>query len=166
MRQQARFFDETTTTHQQTTNKLYNILLHAGVFRLFLESSYSFVLSSTSCCERERERERSHRFKLTRRSAKLANRKEAHPPKHIVVEGKRDSTNMAFNKLFVMLPVMLAARRIDGENPSNVYWLRVAYGVSQLCCVIVVLYSYVQAQAAAGSIHRTIYVPPKPEVRE
>lgn len=71
---------------------------------------------------------------------------------------------MAFNKIFVMLPVMLAARKLDGEDPNIVHWLRVAYGSIQICCVIIVAYTYIQATAAAGKAQGTVYVPPPPQV--
>ena len=64
-----------------------------------------------------------------------------------------------FNKLFVMLPVMLAARKLDGEDPNVVYWLRIAYGAVQLVCVLVVAYTYIQASAVSHS-DRVVYVPP------
>jgi hypothetical protein len=71
---------------------------------------------------------------------------------------------MAFNKLFVMLPVMLAARKIDGEDPNNVYWLRVAYATIQAICVIIVIYTYIQSQMAAGKMQGVVYVSPAPQV--
>lgn len=65
-----------------------------------------------------------------------------------------------FNKLFVMIPVMLAARKLDAEDPTTVYWLRVAYGSVQAICVLLVLYTYVQASAFASSGGKTVvYVP-------
>jgi hypothetical protein len=72
---------------------------------------------------------------------------------------------MAFNKLFVMLPVMLAARKIDGEDPNVVYWLRVAYATIQALCVLVVAFTYIQASGAAGKLKGVIYVPPQAVVR-
>jgi hypothetical protein len=72
---------------------------------------------------------------------------------------------MAFNKLFVMVPVMLAARKIDGEDPNIVYWLRVAYCTIQAICTLIVVYTYIQASAAAGkSQGGMIYVSPAPVV--
>lgn len=71
---------------------------------------------------------------------------------------------MAFNKLFVMLPVMLAARKLDGEDPKIVNLLRMAYGAIQACCVVLVLYTYVRARAVAENAQGTIYVPPPPQV--
>ena len=72
---------------------------------------------------------------------------------------------MAFNKLFVMLPVMLAARKIDGEDPNIVYWLRVAYATIQFCCTLVVIYTYIQASSVAGKGQGgLIYVAPPPVV--
>jgi hypothetical protein len=78
----------------------------------------------------------------------------------------KKNNNMAFNKVFVMLPVMLAARKLDGEDPSIVYWLRVAYGAIQTCCVILVAYTYIQATAAADNSKAkgVVYVSPSPQV--
>ena len=56
-----------------------------------------------------------------------------------------------FNTMMVMLPVMLAARKLDAEDPNVVYWLRIAYGCMQSVCVLVVIYTYIQASALAGS---------------
>lgn len=74
---------------------------------------------------------------------------------------------MAFNKMFVVLPVMLAARRIDGDDPNIVYWLRVAYGTIQTICALITVYTYIQASAVAASTaaRSVIYVPPAPTVR-
>jgi hypothetical protein len=63
-----------------------------------------------------------------------------------------------FNKMFIMVPVMLAARKIDGEDPNIVYWLRVAYGTVQLICVLLVVYTYIKASAGASS-PTVVYVP-------
>lgn len=67
------------------------------------------------------------------------------------------------NKMFIMLPVMLAARKLDGENPLVVYWLRIAYGCVQFLSVCVVLYVYWRASQVKAD--RTVYVPPAPVVR-
>lgn len=73
---------------------------------------------------------------------------------------------MAFNKMFVMLPVMFAARKLDGEDPMVVNYLRIAYGVMQGICIMVVLYTYLQASSAAAKhTNRIVYVPPAPTVR-
>ena len=65
-----------------------------------------------------------------------------------------------------MLPVMFAARKLDGEDPMVVYYLRIAYGVCQGFCVLAVLYTYMQANNAATKYpDRIIYVPPAPTVR-
>ena len=50
-----------------------------------------------------------------------------------------------------MLPVMLAARKLDSEDANIVYWLRLAYGTIQTCCVLLVAYTYVQASATAST---------------
>jgi hypothetical protein len=67
---------------------------------------------------------------------------------------------MAINKLFIMLPVMFAARKIDGEDPNIVYWLRVAYGTVQTICLLIVAYTYIQASSAQTSLgQQIVYVP-------
>ena len=70
------------------------------------------------------------------------------------------------NKLFIMVPVMLASRKLDAEDPTQVFWLRVAYGTIQTISVLIVVYTYIQATAIAGkSGGATIYVPPAAQVR-
>lgn len=70
---------------------------------------------------------------------------------------------MAFNKMFVMLPVMFMARKLDGEDPMVVYYLRIAYGVMQSLCIMIVLYTYLQASTVASKYNnRIVYVPPPP----
>jgi len=63
-----------------------------------------------------------------------------------------------FNKMFVMIPVMLAARKLDAEDPETVHWLRVAYGTMQTICVVVVLYTYLKASSSSSS-SSVVYVP-------
>ena len=63
-----------------------------------------------------------------------------------------------------MLPVMFAARKIDGEDPNNVYWLRVAYGTIQMCCLLVVIYTYIQASSAASIVGQGVVYVPAPAV--
>lgn len=67
--------------------------------------------------------------------------------------------------MFVMLPVMLAARKLDGEDKDIVFLLRCAYGVVQTIAVIVVLYIYTRAAAAAKEKDNDvkIYVAPAPQ---
>ena len=69
-----------------------------------------------------------------------------------------------FNKLFVMVPVMLAARKLDAEDPKTVQLLRIAYGSMQTICVLIVVYTFLKASSLkdASSI---IYVPAPPTVR-
>jgi Phosphate transport (Pho88) len=70
------------------------------------------------------------------------------------------------NKLFIMLPVMLASRKLDAEDPTQVFWLRVAYGTIQTISVLIVVYTYIQATAIAGkAAGSTIYVSPAAQVR-
>jgi len=63
-----------------------------------------------------------------------------------------------FNKLFVMLPVMFAARKLDAEDPNVIHLLRIAYGSMQTICVLVVLYTYAKASKMAGT-SKVVYVP-------
>jgi Phosphate transport (Pho88) len=69
-----------------------------------------------------------------------------------------------FNKMLVMLPVMLAARKLDGENARTVHMVRIAYGVVQLVSLLLVVYAY--HVAGKVSNQRNVYVPPAPSVRE
>eukprot|EP00568_Trieres_chinensis_P002331 CAMPEP_0183296550 /NCGR_PEP_ID=MMETSP0160_2-20130417/4050_1 /TAXON_ID=2839 ORGANISM="Odontella Sinensis, Strain Grunow 1884" /NCGR_SAMPLE_ID=MMETSP0160_2 /ASSEMBLY_ACC=CAM_ASM_000250 /LENGTH=361 /DNA_ID=CAMNT_0025458171 /DNA_START=77 /DNA_END=1162 /DNA_ORIENTATION=- len=74
---------------------------------------------------------------------------------------------MAFNKMFVMLPVMLAARKIDGEDPNIVFMLRCGYGSVQIVILLLVAYIYITATTVASASgegkNRIIYVPPPPQ---
>eukprot|EP00537_Pseudo-nitzschia_pungens_P011153 CAMPEP_0172390118 /NCGR_PEP_ID=MMETSP1061-20121228/6847_1 /TAXON_ID=37318 /ORGANISM="Pseudo-nitzschia pungens, Strain cf. pungens" /LENGTH=353 /DNA_ID=CAMNT_0013120407 /DNA_START=258 /DNA_END=1319 /DNA_ORIENTATION=+ len=69
-----------------------------------------------------------------------------------------------FNKLFVMLPVMLAARKIDAEDAQTVHYLRLAYGCMQLSCVLVVLYTFMKATSIPEKVggEKAIFVPVPP----
>ena len=68
--------------------------------------------------------------------------------------------------MFIMIPVMFAARKLDGEDPMVVYYLRIAYGVVQGICVLAVFYTYLKSFAVAKKYtDRIIYVPPPPTVR-
>jgi Phosphate transport (Pho88) len=62
-----------------------------------------------------------------------------------------------FNKMFVMLPVMLLARKLDGEDPTTLLWLRIAYGIVQSISVLVVLYTYIVARTIKSN--DVVYVP-------
>ena len=67
-----------------------------------------------------------------------------------------------FNKMFVMIPVMLLARKLDAEDPNVVFYLRLAYGCIQTINLLVVLYTYWKASAVKAD--RVVYVPPPPVV--
>lgn len=67
------------------------------------------------------------------------------------------------NKLFIMAPLALAVRKIDSEDPQQVYILRVVYGVVQALCVIIVAYTFIQASSMSGK-GETIYVAPPAQV--
>ena len=61
---------------------------------------------------------------------------------------------------------MLAARRLDGEDPKVVLYLRCAYAAVQCVAVIVILFVYYKANLAAKDKANAvkIYVPPPPQV--
>ena len=71
---------------------------------------------------------------------------------------------LPFNKMFVMLPVMLAARKLDGEDPQIVFLIRVAYAVMQTCCLVAVLWTFFQVQSVRHSNTTIVYVPAAPQV--
>lgn len=64
-----------------------------------------------------------------------------------------------------MLPVMLASRKLDGEDPNIIHMLRCVYGAVQAIAVSIVLFIYMKANAAAKerSNNVKIYVPPPPQ---
>jgi hypothetical protein len=68
-----------------------------------------------------------------------------------------------FNKMFVMLPVMFLARKLDAEDPNIVFYLRVAYACMQFISILVVMYTYIQASAVKGD--QIVYVPAAATVR-
>lgn len=72
---------------------------------------------------------------------------------------------MAFNKMFVMLPVMMAARKLDGEDPNIVFLLRCLYGGVQTIALLLVLFTYAKASAAGKDKDNAvkIYVTPAPQ---
>lgn len=69
-----------------------------------------------------------------------------------------------FNKMFVMLPVMFLARKLDGEDPNVVFYLRVAYACIQTLSVLMVLFTYFQATKVKGD--GVVYVPAPAVVRK
>jgi hypothetical protein len=71
--------------------------------------------------------------------------------------------NGGFGKMLVVLPVMLAARKLDSKNEDQVRYVRLAYGVVQSLCFVVVLYAYYIATKVSST--RSIYVPPAASVR-
>ena len=70
------------------------------------------------------------------------------------------------NKLFVMLPVLLASRKLDGDDEQTVLYLRIAYGIAQLIMITCVLIMFVKANALKSSADgdKTVYVAPPPQV--
>ena len=81
---------------------------------------------------------------------------------------------LPFNKMFIMIPVMLAARNLKNEDLDTVYMIRVAYVVVQSICLLLAVYTYIVISSIQGSstnstastsINRIIYVPAPPQVR-
>ena len=70
---------------------------------------------------------------------------------------------LPFNKMFVMLPVMLAARQLDGEDAHIVYLVRVAYAAMQTLCVVAVVWTFFRARSVRDST-TIVYVPAAPQV--
>lgn len=64
-----------------------------------------------------------------------------------------------------MLPVMLAARKLDGEDPKVVLYLRCVYAAVQTVAVFIVLFIYFKANAASKNSANAvkIYVSPPPQ---
>lgn len=73
------------------------------------------------------------------------------------------ATSLGNYKMFVMLPVMFATRKLDSENPNQVQAIRIAYGCIQGVCVLIVLYVYWVSSNIKEN--KVIYVPPPPQVR-
>jgi hypothetical protein len=74
---------------------------------------------------------------------------------------------LPFNKMFIMIPVMLAARKLDNDDPNTVLTLRILYGVIQGICVCIILYSYmvISSLVSRSSLNRVVYIPAPPQVR-
>lgn len=53
--------------------------------------------------------------------------------------------------MIVMIPLMLAARKLDGEDPDVVFMLRCAYGAVQGLILLAVLYVYMVATKISKS---------------
>lgn len=78
---------------------------------------------------------------------------------------------LPFNKMFIMIPVMLAARNLKNDDLNTVYMIRVAYVVVQSICLLLAIYTYIMVSSIQGgsttaltSINRIIYVPAPPQV--
>ena len=71
-----------------------------------------------------------------------------------------------FNKMFIMLPLMFATRKLDGEDPQIIFLLRCAYGTVQSIILLITIYVYKKATELAkqNTGKRIIYVPPPPQV--
>lgn len=66
------------------------------------------------------------------------------------------------NKMFVMLPVLYASRKIDGDDETTVLYLRIAYCVAQFLMIIITLFMYFKANSLKNSKDgdEVIYVAP------
>jgi phosphotransferase system glucose/maltose/N-acetylglucosamine-specific IIC component len=79
---------------------------------------------------------------------------------------------LPFNKMFIMLPVMLAARNLQNDDVNTVFLIRVAYVVVQTICISLVLYTYLMISSITSSstsstsptLNRIIYVPAPAQV--
>lgn len=71
---------------------------------------------------------------------------------------------MAFNKVFVMLPLMFAVRKLDGEDPNIVFMLRCSYCTVQFFIMLSAIYIYLTAQKLSMSKYKDtiIYTMPPP----
>ena len=69
--------------------------------------------------------------------------------------------------MMVMLPMMFAARKLDGEDPNIVFMLRCAYGAIQTLIILSALYVYMVASkiSSSGVKDEEIYVSPPASVR-
>jgi hypothetical protein len=70
------------------------------------------------------------------------------------------------NKMFIMLPVMYAARKLDGEDPDVVFMLRCCYFGVQSLILLAVIYVFLASQKMAGNKKIkdvVIYVAPPPQ---
>ena len=90
------------------------------------------------------------------------------PPLTKPAENKNGA--LPFNKMFIMLPVMLAARNLKNDDLNTVYMIRVAYVVVQTICLLLAIYAYIiissmQGSTASSSINRIVYIPAPPQVR-
>jgi len=70
-----------------------------------------------------------------------------------------------FNKMFIMLPLMFATRKLNGEDPQIIFLLRCAYGTVQTIILLVTIFVYMKAKklATKNTGKRVIYVPPPPQ---
>lgn len=64
--------------------------------------------------------------------------------------------------MFVMIPLMLAARKIDGENPNTIMLLRVGYAAVQFVIVCCISYIYLQASKMESTPEgkKIVYISP------
>mmetsp|Transcript_9497 Transcript_9497/g.13964 ORF Transcript_9497/g.13964 Transcript_9497/m.13964 type:complete len:359 (+) Transcript_9497:155-1231(+) len=71
---------------------------------------------------------------------------------------------MAITKMLIMLPLMFAARKLDGEDPNIIFMLRCSYFTVQFFIVLAVIYVYLAAQKLSKSKFKdmSIFVPPPP----
>eukprot|EP00543_Licmophora_paradoxa_P005425 CAMPEP_0202456614 /NCGR_PEP_ID=MMETSP1360-20130828/13827_1 /ASSEMBLY_ACC=CAM_ASM_000848 /TAXON_ID=515479 /ORGANISM="Licmophora paradoxa, Strain CCMP2313" /LENGTH=345 /DNA_ID=CAMNT_0049076471 /DNA_START=21 /DNA_END=1058 /DNA_ORIENTATION=- len=67
--------------------------------------------------------------------------------------------------MIVMLPIMFAARKLDGEDPTTLYYVRIAYFSVQAILMVLVIYIYAKASSLVkGRESLIIYVPSAPSL--
>ncbi len=61
-----------------------------------------------------------------------------------------------------MLPIMFAARKLDGEDPNIIFMLRCSYGIVQCLILLALLYMYMCAVKISQGKYKDdeIFVPP------
>mmetsp|Transcript_10153 Transcript_10153/g.15127 ORF Transcript_10153/g.15127 Transcript_10153/m.15127 type:complete len:118 (-) Transcript_10153:830-1183(-) len=69
---------------------------------------------------------------------------------------------MAINKMFIMLPLIFASRKLDAEDKDTIFYLRALYFPLHAIMLLVMIYIYMTAskfaQTEAGK--KVIFVPP------
>lgn len=68
---------------------------------------------------------------------------------------------MAINKMFVMLPLMYGARKLDSEDPEIIFMLRCSYLTIQVLTIIATVYMYYKAKKlnSGKDSEKILYVP-------
>jgi Phosphate transport (Pho88) len=90
------------------------------------------------------------------------------PPTLSASPSNKNNGALPFNKMFIMIPVMLAARKLNNEDVNTVMMIRIAYGVIQMICLSIVLYTYLLVSSlttnTTKNMDRIVYIPAPPQV--